>query len=72
MAASIGQCSSELDGCSGPASSGSGVSGLLPAIASARSKNNMAESMSTELDAISWIHGSCLERLLLKHKSQNE
>ena len=37
MAASMGQCSSELLGCSGLDSSGSCASGLLPAIASAKS-----------------------------------
>ena len=42
IAANIGQCSSELLGCPVPESSGSGASGLLPAMTSAKSKNNMA------------------------------
>ena len=49
MAANIGQCSSELLGCPGPDSAVSGPSGLLPAMASAKSKNSMAGSESWRL-----------------------
>ena len=49
MAANIGQCSSELLGCPGPDSSDSGASGLLPAIASTKSKSSMAENEAWKL-----------------------
>ena len=49
MDANIGQCSSELLGCPGPDSSDSGTSGLLPAIASTKSKSSMAESEARKL-----------------------